>query len=492
MQLPDEAVDYVYQGALASPTDAWTPLAEFQQKHLLAPARVRGLVPLMMQVRGQVAAERDLQQPPPEMQPLLPGFIDLPQKLLDGHRRKGEASELGRILSVAARLREQVDRVVVLGIGGSYLAPRAFFEALCHSYHNELPPRTRMGKPRVYFDGNNADNDGLQDLLELLENTCVDPELQEERWGIIVSSKSGSTLETAAVYRVVRAELGRFYGNNSPRLKELIVPITAPTGRLRELCKADGFKDEQILTIPDNVGGRYSAFTAAGLLPAAVMGLDVRAILLGAAAMTRRFLEEGFEKNPVLQFATVNYLMTEELQKRTRVMAVWSRKLEALGQWYDQLLAESLGKTGRGPTPLTLVHTRDLHSRGQLLQEGPRDTMLNNLLVKATHHPPIQIGMADRNEDDLNQFSRRHLPDIVTSTHQGMVQAFQEVARPTADIVLPALSEHTIGQLMQMLMLSTVVEARLMGLNPYNQPGIDPYKKHMYRILRETKSNPQV
>src|SRR5262249_37268225 len=153
-------------------------------------------------------------------------------------------------------------------------------------------------------------------------------------------------------------------------------------------------------TIPDNVGGRYSVFTPVGLLPAAIMGLDVRALLLGAAAMTRRFLEEPFERNPVLQFAALNYLMSEEMGKPIRVLAVWSKKLEALGLWYDQLLAESLGKQNRGPTPLTVVQTRDLHSRGQQHQEGTRDKVINNLVVKTPRTPPVTIGMAEHNQDD--------------------------------------------------------------------------------------------
>ena len=151
-------------------------------------------------------------------------------------------------------------------------------------------------------------------------------------------------------------------------------------------------------------------FTAAGLLPAAVMGLDVRALLLGAAAMTKRFLEEPFERNPVLQYAAVNYLMTEEVGKPLRVLSIWSKKLEALGLWYDQLLAESLGKQGRGPTPLTAVQTRDLHSRGQQHQEGSRDKVINNLVVKTPRDVPIMIGMADHNEDDLNVCPARVCP----------------------------------------------------------------------------------
>lgn len=485
MQLPDEAISYTYPAVLLPTREDWTPAAELRTHHLLPAGRLRDLTERLMKVRSQVATERELQQVPPEQQPLDAGFIDLPQKTLDDHRRRGEASTLGRALDLANRLREQADRIVVLGIGGSYLGARALFEALKSSYHNELPTEDRLGTPRIYFEGNNLDNDALQDLLDLFEKTCVDPEISAERWGVIVISKSGGTLETAAAYRVMRREAAKYYGLKSERLRELFVPVTGAKGKLRDLVRAEGFGENDILTIPDNVGGRYSVFTTVGLLPAAVMGLDVRALLLGAAAMTRRFLEEPFERNPVLQYAGVNYLMAEALGKTTRVLSVWSKKLEALGLWYDQLLAESLGKQGRGPTPVTAVLTRDLHSRGQQHQEGPRDKMINNLVVKAPRQPdPIQIGMADNNQDELNSLSRKKLPDLLDAALRGTNQAYAEVARPTADLVMPMVSEHTMGQLMQMLMLATVVEGRLMGINPYGQPGVEAYKRNMQALLK--------
>jgi glucose-6-phosphate isomerase len=202
--------------------------------------------------------------------------------------------------------------------------------------------------------------------------------------------------------------------------------------------------------------------------------------------MTRRFLDDPFERNPVLQYAAVNYLMTEEVGKPIRVLSVWSKKLEALGLWYDQLLAESLGKGGRGATPLTTVQTGDLHSRGQQHQEGRRDKVINNLLVKTPKTPPIQIQMADRNEDDLNALSRKTLVDLQQAALRGTNQAYAEVARPTADLILPVMSEHTMGQLMQMLMLATVVESRLMGINPYGQPGVEAYKRNMRNLLKSS------
>ncbi len=491
MQLPDESIEYSYQRLVAPMPESWTPLAELQAENLLPADRLESMRTLLNAVRGQVAAERELQNPPPKLQPLQAGFIDLPQKMLDAFRRKGDASELGKINRLANRLKENVDRCVVLGIGGSYLGAKALFDALCHTYHNELPSKMRMGKPRMYFEGNNFDNDALQDLLELLENTCVEPELADERWGVIVISKSGGTLETAAAYRALRAEAAKFYGPKSPMLKQLIVPITGPKGKLRDLARAEGIVDDDILTIPDDIGGRYSIFTPVGLLPAAVMGLDVRALLLGAAAMTKRFLEEPFDRNPVLQFAAVNHLMTAEVKKSTRVMAVWSKKLESVGFWYDQLLSESLGKFGKGATPITSVYTRDLHSRGQQHQDGTRDKFINNLYVRTCKHPAVLVGMADRNEDDLNGISRKGYPDLLEAAFQGTNQAYAEAARPTADIAIPVLTEHTIGQLLQMLMLATVVEGRLANINPYGQPGVEAYKKAMMAVLKATPNLPK-
>lgn len=484
MQLPDEAITYQYQSLLNSPGDEWTALAELRMHHYLSPVRLKGMVNQLMQVKSQVATERDLQQVPPELQPLDAGFIDLPQRLLDHHRRRGDASDLGRVLALANRLREQVDRVLILGVGGSSLGAQALFQALCHTYHNELPPKARLGVPRIYFEGNNVDTDSIQDLLELLENTCINNETREERWGIIVISKSGDTLENALAYRIFHKEAAKFYGPRSPQLRQLVIPVTGATSKLRNLCLAEGCAEEDVLTIPERVGGRFSVFTGAGLLPAAVMGLDVRALLLGAASMTRRFLEEPFERNPVLQFAAVNYLMSEEVGKSIRVLAVWSKKLEALGHWYDQLLSESLCKHGRGPTPLTVVNTRDLHSRGQQHQEGKRDKIINNLVMKTPRTAPIVMGMADHNEDELNALNRKSLPDIMNAAHRGVTQAYHDVARPSADIILPTLSEHTMGQLMQMLLLATVIEGRLMGVNPYSQPGVEPYKRNMRALLK--------
>jgi glucose-6-phosphate isomerase len=483
MELPDEAITYNYQGLLIPPGEEWTAAAELRARHFLSPTRLKDLVPRLIQARSQVAADRELRNVPTERLPIDSGFIDQPQATLDQHRRKGDASELGRALHLAAHLRDQADRVVILGIGGSYLGARALFDALKSAYHNELPPETRLGVPRLYFAGNNFDNDALQDLLDLIQVTCVDPERREERWAVVTITKSGTTLEPAIARRVFRREASEYYGLRSEWLRELFAGVTGPASKMRALFEAEDLPEANVLTIPDHVGGRFSVFTPAGLLPAALMGLDVRALLLGAAAMTKRFLEEPFERNPVLQFAAVNFLMTEECGKPLRVLSVWSKKLEGVGHWYDHLLAESLGKQGRGPTPLTVVQTRDLHSRGQQHQEGPRDRVINNLVVKSARTVAIQVQMADHNEDELNGYARKGLPDFMSATLRGTNQAYLEAARPTADLILPALSEHAMGQLLQMLMLATVIEGTLMGINPYGQPGVEAYKRYQSALL---------
>jgi glucose-6-phosphate isomerase len=484
MELPDEAISYNYQGLLVPAEPEWSAAAELRAAHFIAPGRLKELLPRLLQCRSQVAAEREVRNAAAEGPPLEAGFIDLPQSLLDQHRRKGEQSELGRTVALATRLREEADRVVFLAAGGSSLGGRALFEALKSRHHNELPPENRLGVPRLYFAGTSADNDALQELLDLLQITCVDPERREERWAVVCISKSGTTLEPAVALRVFRREAAEYYGLRSPWLTRLFAAVTGPGSKLRELFKAYGHGEADVLTIPDNVGSRFSVFSPAGLLPAAVLDLDVRALLLGAATMTKRFLEEPFERNPVLQLAAVNHLMTEELHKPLRVLSVWSEKLEGVGRWYDHLISASLGKQSRGPTPLTAVQTGERSGRGQQLQEGPRDRVVNNLVVKSPRSVPILIQMADHNEDDLNAVSRKGLPDVTAAALRTTFSAHFDVGRPGAELVVPALSEHTMGQLLQLLMLATVVEGRLLGINPYGQPAVEVAKRSLRERLR--------
>ena len=418
------------------------------------------------------------QQIPTEKQPLDAGFYLMPERILEAYNQDRAGSELGRILQTASRLRETVDRVVVLGIGGSYMGARALMEACCHPYHNQLNRAQRGGRPGIYFEGNNVDNDSMQGLLELLRAGDWSQGV-EQRWAIIVISKSGGTLETAVAFRTFLNALQQAAGPSE--LPNYVVPITGTSGKLFDLAGAIGCPE--LFHVPDGVGGRFSVLSPVGLLPAAVMGLDVVRLLEGAAAMNEHFRTAAPADNLVLNYTAVGNLADEKLGMNLRVLSAWANSLEATGLWYDQLLAESLGKAERGATPLTVVNTRDLHSRAQQHQEGCRDKLITNLIVRNWRCDPVAVTSNANDQDRLNAIAGKTVPEIMTAAVTGTNQAYREVGRPTADLSLPAVDEATIGQLMQMLMLATVVEGRLMGINPYGQPGVEAYKRHMMKHL---------
>ena len=414
-----------------------------------------------------------------------PAFIDLPDRLLADYARERTTSELFAILQTARRIREAVDRVIVLGIGGSYMGTRALFEACCHPFHNELPRGERGGRPRLSFEGFNMDNDSAQGLLDLVA-PAGKPRSDDllDRWAVLVVSKSGGTLETAVATRLYLQKLADAVGHDQKRLAEVVVPVTGKSGRLADLARAIGCPD--VFDIPDGVGGRFSVFTAVGLLPAAIVGIDVVRLLEGAAAMNRRFREAPVATNPVLQFVGVGHL-AEENGASIRVLSSWSNRLEAVGLWYDQLLSESLGKAEKGATPLTAVTTRDLHSRGQQHQDGRRDKLITNLVVGEPRRDPLTLptlGPYGANQDKLEDLVGTTWPAMLAAAVGGTNEAYAQAKRPTADLMLPRVDEHTVGQLLQMLMLATVVEGRLVGTNPYGQPGVEAYKQNMMRRLR--------
>jgi glucose-6-phosphate isomerase len=420
---------------------------------------------------------------PPGKQPLDAGFVELPERLLEEYRASRESSQLGRLLKTAKRISESVDRVVVLGIGGSYMGARALMEACCHPYHNELSRAERGGRPRLYFEGNNVDNDALQGLLDLLGRGTAAREIAE-RWAIAVISKSGGTLETAVAFRIALRALLENCGGETRLLAERVVPVTGETGKLADLAAALGCPKSETFPIPDGVGGRFSVLTAVGLLPAALMGLDVVKLLEGAAAMNRLFREAPLGQNPVLDYVGICHLMEVEHGATIRVLSTWGKGLEATGLWYDQLLSESLGKEEQGATPITGVNTRDLHSRGQQHQQGRRDKLITNVIVRESRRDRLAVGRSDHDQDKLNDLADKTLPEILTAAIEGTNQAYREDGRPTADLLLPRLDEATLGQLLQMLMLATYAEGRLIGINPFGQPGVEAYKKHMTAFLK--------
>jgi glucose-6-phosphate isomerase len=458
---------------------SYDPSGVFLPEHGITPAQLADLAGHLDEARDEVLADAqlwaDAVEPSAEKTPLDAGFHELPDRLLGDFRSHGANSELARIKAAADRLSGDVQSVVVLGIGGSYMGARALLEACCHQYYNEVEPAMRRGRPRIYFEGNNVDNDALLDLQRLLQS-------RGDQWGLVCISKSGGTLETAAAFRILLHDLTAPLGKDACDIAKYVVPVTGTSGKLFELSKALGCKE--VFEVPDGVGGRFSVLSAVGLMPAALLGLDIERLLMGAAAMNEHFRNNGPATNIVLQYVGVCHLMEELRGCYTRILSTWGKRLEAAGLWYDQLLAESLGKHEVGALPLTVVNTRDLHSRGQQHQEGARDKLITNLIVDTPSRGAIKIGASDRNQDGLNELAEMSIPQVLAAAIEGTNQAYREANRPTADIHMPQLDEYTLGQFFQFMMLATVVEGRLIGINPYGQPGVEAYKKNMNAILR--------
>ena len=337
----------------------------------LLPARAaEALAPDLIKARDEVLADVALFDSggdvPEEKRPLDAGFVELPAKLL----ATKESGELADILAAADRFRGRVDAFVSLGIGGSYMGLRALQEALGDPLHNELPKSERLG-PKLYYGGNNADPAVTAATLEHLSRL--------DDWGIVVISKSGGTLETALAFRLFREALEQQAGDAAAKR---VIPVTGGEGsKLRALAEAKGYVD--IFPVPEGVGGRFSVLSAVGLVPAAVLGLNVTGLLEGAKEMTECFKTGTPGDCPVLDYVATCHLFEKHLSMDVRVLSTWGDRLEAVGLWYDQLLAESLGKDQRGALPLTVVNTRDLHSRGQQHQEGKRDKLIHNLYFQS-------------------------------------------------------------------------------------------------------------
>lgn len=400
------------------------------------------------------------------------GFLDLPQV--------SEAT-LQEIQATADHIAHTSDMHVILGIGGSYLGARALFEALCHPYHNQLSREQRKGRPRIYFEGNNLDTDALQGLLDLLPTT--QPTSLATTFSINVISKSGGTLETAAVFRLLRERAEQCYGEQASQ--HIVATTDASKGKLKALADKKGYKT---FVIPDDVGGRYSVLTPVGLLPAAVMGINIQALVQGAKDMAALCQSDNLHQNPAYLYAALQYL-SYTAGRGVSVMNIWDKALEYVGFWYDQLCAESVGKEEQGRIPLTGVCTRDLHSRGQELQEGPRNTVITNIAL-ANSQQTLTLQADPENADDLNYLSGKSIHHMLNQAFEATNFAYASAGRPNMRFVLQERSAYTLGALFYLLEVATVAEGYLMDINPLDQPGVESYKNFMFGLLgREDKAD---
>lgn len=370
-------------------------------------------------------------------------------------------AELDAIQKAANRIRRDSRALVVIGIGGSYLGARAAIEFLNGVMHNETDP------VKIYFAGNHLSTRALNALVARLEN--VD-------FSINIVSKSGSTMETAVAARMFRWMLNRKYG--AEKAKERIYVTTDPVnGKLRKLAQAEGYTT---FPIPSNVGGRYSVFTACGLLPMAVAGVDIRAVMAGARQAETELNVRSME-NPAWLYAAARNLMYDN-GKKIELLCSYEPDFEYVGRWWQQLFGESEGKDGKGIFPACAQFTTDLHSMGQMIQQGERN-MFETVVRFAPEDKNIHIEIDWKNIDDLNYLEGKTVSYVEENAYQGVVAAHVDGGVPVIVLKFGEMNARTLGYMLYFFQLSCGISAYLLGVNPFNQPGVEAYKKNMMRNL---------
>jgi len=379
------------------------------------------------------------------------GFLDLP-----------DDPELpGRVEQVVQRWAADVDDVVILGIGGSALGAVVLREALGGVHWNAFDAQAQ-GRPRLHVV-DNPDPDTLGGLLA---------DLDPARTAVNVISKSGSTAETMAAWLVVKAWLPE-------GASDRILFTTDPErGTLRPLAEREGIAT---LSVPPNVGGRFSVLSAVGLVPAAVLGADLRAFLAGAAEMRDLCLTEDFLANPAGILATLLHAADSDMGRPIHVLMPYVDRLRPLALWFQQLWAESLGKEGRGPTPLPALGAVDQHAQVQLFMEGPHDKVV--IFVAAAPHRDIEIPASEETPESIRYLEGHTLGGLLDAERRATTEALRTAGRPSATLELPAVDAHSLGGVIMLLGIATVLGGGLWGVNPLDQPGVEQGKIFTYGLM---------
>ncbi len=388
------------------------------------------------------------------------GWLDLPSSITENHIKDIE--------NTAADLSSRVDYVVVVGIGGSYLGAKFFIEAMSNSFDWLLPERDN---PRVIFAGQNIVEDYLTELVGLLRN---------KKFGIIVISKSGTTTEPAITFRILRDLIEEQVGKDEA--KNRIVAITdKEKGALKRVSSNKGYKT---FVIPDDVGGRYSVLTPVGLLPIAVAGFSIRKFIKGAIEMEKQTgPETDFEDNPSAVYAAARNALYKN-GKKTEILANYHDKLVYLSEWWKQLYGESEGKDGKGIFPASVYFTADLHSMGQYIQEGERHIFETVISVKNSNSE-LHIPVDEDNYDKLNYIAGKRISDVNRMAELGTMLAHVDGGVPNIRIEIERIDEFNLGQLVYFFEKACGISGYLLGINPFNQPGVEAYKKNMFALLEK-------
>lgn len=376
-----------------------------------------------------------------------------------------ETEELRRIRETAQRLRDCSEAVVVVGIGGSYLGPRAAIELLRGSQYNLC--RGKKGNPQIFFAGNTLSTRAWNELTEILE---------ERDFSLILISKSGTTTESAIAARGLRWLLERKYGTDEARGR--VVAITDPEkGALRAMAQKEGW---DCFAIPPDVGGRFSVLSPVGLLPMAVAGLDLEGMMLGASMAREEYNLRSFE-NPAWLYAAVRNLLYRH-GKSVELLAAFEPCCRAFGGWWQQLFGESEGKDGKGLFPVYAEFTADLHSLGQMIQQGQRN-LFETMLRFAPPEQACIIVPDWENLDGLNYLQGKALDEVDEKAFRGTLAAHADGGVPVITMEAGPVNEETLGELFWFFQLSCGISAYILGVNPFNQPGVEFYKRNMFRLL---------
>ncbi len=387
------------------------------------------------------------------------GWVNLPKDY--------NKEQFMEIKKSAERIRDNSDVFIVIGIGGSYLGARACIEALNHNFYNSLPKEKRNG-PEIYFVGNNISSSYILDLIDLIEDKDI---------SINVISKSGTTTEPALAFRLFKEYIENKYGKEKSK-ERIYVTTDKSRGALRELAEKQGYTS---FIIPDDVGGRYSIFTPVGLLPIAVSGIDIDRLMEGAFNGMVEYASDDIDVNICYQYALLRNILYNK-GKDIEILVNYEPSLHYCSEWWKQLFGESEGKDGKGIYPASADFTTDLHSLGQLIQDGKRNLFETTINIE-NPNMDMEIKEDKDNLDGLNFLGGKTIDFVNKKAFEGTLMAHTNGGVPNLVINVPKLDEYYFGNLIYFFEKACAISGYLLGVNPFNQPGVEEYKKNMFKLL---------
>jgi len=387
------------------------------------------------------------------------GFLNLPVDY--------DKEEFARIKEAAKKIQSDSDVLVVIGIGGSYLGARAAIEFLHHSFYNYLPAEKRNA-PQIFFAGNSISSTYVHDLLDLIG---------DRDFSVNVISKSGTTTEPSIAFRVFKEKLIEKYGQEGAR-ERIYATTDRARGALKTEADAEGY---QTFVIPDDVGGRFSVLTPVGLLPIAVSGADIDKLMEGAAQARTDYSDADLEKNEAYQYATLRNILYRK-GYTTEILENYEPSLQYFSEWWKQLMGESEGKDQKGIYPSSANFSTDLHSLGQYIQEGRRNLMETVVKVGKPNHD-VAIPKEAENLDGLGYLEGKSMDFVNTKAFQGVVLAHTDGDVPNMIVNIPDQTAFTLGYTIYFFEIAVAISGYLNGINPFNQPGVEAYKKNMFALL---------